>query len=228
MRWIAGRKVSGRIGTRDVYKFALVEGRNEIETHFVIDEELLGKFADTVKYASEGDWTEIFSVRNVLAIVGWVLDGGLLIVLVRYFIKDKKLADRVENGAKEASAKIIPEATKKSVLSATETIITPMFTQLTADNAEIRQAMNVFAKCFALSQEDTPEARKAILDELTTLKFGDAATLEGVKKYIDDAIAKYAQSYQETLAAIKNIGQQSQQMLDEEEPASPSDNGVQI
>lgn len=218
-------KISGQ------FSFILVEGENKITAKVVIDEELLGKLSGVVEKASNGDWTDVFSVRNILMIVGWILDGGLLIVIVRYFIKDKRLADSVTKTVQDTTAKILPEETKKHVLEATEKVITPLFTQIEADNAEIKMVMGVFIKCFALSQENTPESRRAILDELANLKLGDANTIEGVKKYIDEAIERYTKSYQDTLAAIKEIGQKNQDILDEseekiEEPKK--DNGTQI
>lgn len=218
--------------TRDVYKFALVEGNNEIDVKFIIDEELLGKLSGIVEEATNKDWANLFTVKNVVTIVAWLLDGGILIAVIRYFVKDKKLEEKLENNTKETLAKIVPDQTKAAVSECVEKTITPIFAQVQAHMVEIEQAMNVFAKCFALSQENTPEARKAILDELTSLKIGDLKLIDSVKTYIENLVAQQKADYQATLSAIREIGAKNQQVLDEtkveEKEEKVSDNGTQI
>ena len=63
-----------------------------------------------------------------------------------------------------------------------------MFTEMKADSVEMKKAMSIFAKCLALSQENTPESRVAILNELSELRISDAKTLEEVKSYIEERI----------------------------------------
>lgn len=216
---------------RDCYKFALVEGNNEIDVNFVIDQELLGKLSGIVEEASNKDWTNLFTVKNIITIVAWLLDGGLLIAIIRYFVKDKKLEEKLEKNSKETLQKLVPDQTKAAVTESVEKIITPLFAQTQAHMGEIEKAMAVFAKCFALSQENTPEARKAILDELTSLKIGDANTIEEVKKYIENLVAESAKTYQETLAAIRELGAKNQEIIDSTDAivgSTSDDDGTQI
>ena len=214
------------------YSFVLAEGENKILVKIGVDKELLGQFADIFEKVSTGNLDDLFSVRNIVAFVFWILNGGLLIAMVRYYIKDKRLAEKVEQGTRNAVSKVVPEETRKIVVSSIEKVITPMFKDIHAGNADIVQAMAVFAKCFALSQENTPESRKAILDELSGLKISDASTLETIKNYIDEAVAKYQLSYKEALEAIQNIGKQNEAILaennEDEEEEVPADNGIQI
>ena len=217
---------------RGVYKFALVEGDNKITVKFIIDEELLGTLSSIVDEAANKDWTNLFTVKNVITIVAWLLDGGILIAVIRYFVKDKKLEEKLEKNTKDTLTKIVPQQTKEAITECVERLITPIFAQMQGHMVEIEQAMNVFAKCFALSQENTPEARKAILDELTSLKVGDLKLIDSVKAYIENLVAQQNANYQATLNAIREIGAKNQQVLDETQSDSAeekvSDNGTQI
>lgn len=199
--------------TRGEYSFPLVAGENVITVSFIVDEELCGEFSDIVGEAADKDWTRLFSVENVVTIVKWILDGGILIALIRYYVKDKKLEKKLENKVQSTINEIIPETTKNTVVATVESVITPIFTQLEADNVEIRKALSIFSKCMALSQENTPESRKAIIDELSELKISDCKTLDEVKKYIDNVIAEHEKAYREALDAIAKISENNKAII---------------
>lgn len=218
--------------TSGLYTFALVEGENTITAKFVIDEELCGDLTNIIQQASNKDWTNLFTIENVITLVKWLLDGGVLIAMVRYFIKDKRLADKVENKVKESCEKIIPEATKNAVVENTKYVIEPMFDQVVQDGALARQLMGIMVKCMVLMQQNTPEAKIAILDEFEKLKgIVDLDSIANIKKYIEEAVAQHDKAYEETLARINSIGERHQESIEEpkEEPKSdPKDNGTQI
>ena len=192
--------------TSGEFTFALVEGENKITASFIVDEELCGALTAIVQEATEKDWTNLFSVENAIVLVKWVIDGGVLIAMVRYYIKDKKLANKLEHTTKETLKSVIPEVTKDTVLTTIKTVITPMFEETKADYIEIMKGLNVFAKCFALSQDGSADSKRAILDELSGLKIGDLETIGEVKKYIEDMVERHTKAYEETLAAIKELG----------------------
>ena len=201
--------------TNGEFSFALVEGENKISASFIVDEELCGALTKIVKEASEKDWENLFSVENIIYLVKWVLDGGILIAMIRYYVKDKRLEKKLEDKVQDTISKIIPEATEKTVITSIQKVIEPMFTELGADYVEIMKGLNVFAKCMALAQENTPESKRAILDELSGLKIGDLETIGEVKKYIEDMVEKHTKAYEETLAAIKEIGRKNEGFLDD-------------
>ena len=68
-------------------------GENKIEVEIVLDEALFGEFNTIAKQVEAKDWSNIFSVETVLRLVGIALNSGLLLACVVYFIKDKRLAD---------------------------------------------------------------------------------------------------------------------------------------
>ena len=81
--------------TSGEFSFALAEGENKITATFVIDEELCGDLSDIIREATEQDWNNLFTVDNVIVLVKWVLDGGILIAMIRYYVKDKRLEKKL-------------------------------------------------------------------------------------------------------------------------------------
>ena len=198
--------------------FALVEGENVITASFVVDEELCGIMSDIIQEAGDKDWSRLFTVENAITIVKWLLDGGILIALIRYYVKDKRLEKKLEEKVQQTINGIIPDTTKNTVLTTVEQVITPMFTEVKSDYVELMRAMTVFAKCMALAQENTPDSRRAILDELSGLKIGDLDTLGEVRKSIEEMVARHTKAYEETLAAIKELGLKQDGYVGETKP----------
>ena len=215
---------------RDTYKFALVEGNNEIEAHFVIDEELLGKMSTMVEEATNKDWTNLFSVKNVITLVAFVLDGGILIAIVRYFVKDKRLADKVEKKVETTVEKVVPEATKEVVLNAIKELIAPYFSQLQLGFNDIQEMLVVFCRCFALMQENTPEARIAITKELASLKLSDKASINMIEEKINNFIKDQGDKMAELVQKLGDIKTENQEIVEnsEEKAETPVDDGTQI
>lgn len=215
------------------FVFALVEGENVITSKFVVDEELCGTLTNIISQASEKDWTNLFTVENVITLIKWIFDGGLLIAMIRYFIKDKRLADKVEKATRETVAKIVPEETKKAVLANTQAVIEPMFNQVVQDGVLARQLMCIMVKCMVLMQQNTPEAKIAILDEFEKLKgIVDLESIESIKKYIEETVERHSKAWEETMARLNTISEHHEESLGEgeaiEEKPVNKDNGTQI
>lgn len=214
--------------TAGKFSFALIEGDNVVTSSFIVDEELCGTLSTIVAEAGEKDWTNLFTMENVITIIKWVLDGGILIAVVRYFIKDKRLAEKVEKSVKDTTEKIVPEATKQAVLEDTKALIEPMFEQVVQDGALARQLMCIVVKSMVLMQQNTPEAKIAILDEFEKLKgIVDADSIESVKKYIEESVERHAKAWDETMARLQKISDDHAPSADAGEEA-PKDNGTQI
>ena len=216
--------------TSGVYTFALVEGENKVTASFIVDEELCGELTTIVKEATEKDWTNLFTIENVITIIKWLLDGGILIAVIRYFVKDKALAKKLEEQVKKTTENIVPEATEKAVLENTKALIEPMFNQVVQDSVAVKQLMSIMVKCMVLMQQNTPEAKIAILDEFEKIKgVVDPTSVESVKKYIDELVSSHTKAYEETLAQLNNISEQHKKEIEKEkEDIVSKDNGTQI
>lgn len=204
------------------YSFVLVAGNNVITSHFIVDEALCGELTEIIKQLTNKDWTNLFSVTNVLTLIGWLLEGGLFIAIIKYYIKDKKLEKKLENSVRETMQTVVAEDVKKSTLKAVEEIITPIFKQSSAMNEELKRTMNTFSKCFALMQENTPESRRAVLDELSGLKLSDKELISEIQNYIEKVFEDAKISYQQNIESIKNIKEENQNIIGKKETENNS------
>lgn len=206
-----------------LYSFALVRGINTVTVKFAVNQELLGDLSIIFEQAQNKDWTRLFSVENIITLVKWVLDCGILIAIIRYYIKDKRLEKKIEEVVENILSKVLPNTLKEAVVEAIMKAVQPLFAQLQAQNVDLTNAMSVFAKCMALAQENTPESRTAILNELSKLNISDEATLNSVKAFIEKLFAENLQSYNEALAKIKEIGEANKAIM-EEKPVEEKSN----
>lgn len=218
--------------TTGVYRFALVEGENKISAKFIIDKELLGEMSTLVEQASNKDWTNLFSVKNIITVVAFLLNSGILFAIARYYIKDKKLEKKVENKIETTVSNVLPDASKKIILEALEKLITPYFAQIQATTADLQVVMATMCRCLALAQEGTPEARIAITKELSALSLSDNALItaiqEKIEKFMKEQGDKMAQILN-NLATIENNSEQIVEQANQEDKPSeePADNGTQ-
>ncbi len=208
-----------------LYKFALVKGVNTVTAEFVVNEELLGELSNIYSQVRDKDWSSLFTVENLIAIIKWVFDCGILIAIIRYYIRDKRLANKVEKGVKQSVEKIIPEATRETVIATVRDVLEPIFAQIKADNIEMSKAMSVFAKCMALAQENSTESRLAIIELLSQLNLSDEKTLAEVKSYIDRLFAEHLNTYNEVMSKLDEIGSKKEEAVEETETVETIDVG---
>ena len=202
------------------YSFALVEGENKVEAKFVIDEELLGEMSIIMEQAKNKDWTNLFSVENIVRVVSLLLSGGVLLAIVRYYVKDKKLENKLEKSVKDTVAKAVPEATKEIVVATIKDIVTPIFTELKLDSEDTKNALTVFSRCFALAQENTPEAKIAITKELSSLKLSDQASIAVVQKQLEDFMAKQNANFISILEKMQKMEETNKEIIEKSDVAS--------
>lgn len=195
--------------TKWVYSFVLAEGENKVEAKFAVDKELLGEMSIIYEQAMNKDWTHLFSFENVIRVIAFLLEGGILLVIARYFIQDKKIGDGVERGVSKTVSKIIPEVTKEAVIAETKEVLKPMFSEITAYQQDIIRVVGIMVKCIALMQEDTPDARRAILAELANLNIGDMQVIEQAKKFIDEYFAKKIADMEGIMSNLDKIIEQN-------------------
>ena len=217
---------------KGLYSFALVEGENKIEAKFAVDKELLGEMSIVYEQASNKDWTNLFSVENVVRIVTFLLNGGLLIAMVRYFIKDKRIQKNVEASVKSTCREIIPETTKQVVLEQTETVFRPIFEQTAGYQAEIVRVLGILVKCIALMQEDTPDSRRAVLAELANLNIGDMKVIDdyfnGKMSELDKIMGSLDAIIEKNKESADKVSGLLSESDEKQEYEDPEDDGTQV
>ena len=199
------------------YTFSLVEGENKITAKFVVDAELLGTFSEMYEQASNKDWTNLFTVKNVVVIVNFFLTSGILIAVVRYFVKDKKLEKKVEDKVEEIMKNLVPETTKQVILKNTEETLAPIFAKTSAYQEEIIRVLGALVKCVALMQENTPESRNAILNELSHLNISDNKVIDEAKAIIEQFAKEKMDNLNALLGKLDDITQKNKEVVDKVE-----------
>lgn len=221
--------------TAGVYKFALVEGNNTISVKFAVDKELLGEMSTMFEQASNKDWTNLFSVKNLISIIAMLFNGGVLLAIARYYVKDKKLEKKVENKIQEVVSKVVPEATKNIVLDALKELIAPYFAQIQATGADLQVVIATLCRCFALAQEGTPESKIAITKELAALNLSDNALITAIQEKIEKFMKEQSDKMANVLNDLAKIEHNSNQIVDnsndenvkDETPTETTDDGTQ-
>ena len=196
------------------FVFALVEGENKIEGKFVVDKELLGEMSIIYEQLMNKDWTHLFSVENVVRIVTFLLNGGLLFAIIRYYVKDKKLEKKLEETTESTLNKIVPETTKQVIIENTKEVLAPFFAEITANQEENLRVSASLTKCLALMQEDTPESRLAVLNELSQLNVGDKKLIEEAKEIINKYFADKITELNNVLAGLDKIIEKNKEVVE--------------
>lgn len=172
------------------YEFLLVEGENIITATFVVDNEELTSIANLLADAKDGEWDEIFTMSNLVQAIYWLLTtiftSGFFITL----LKTKKIKAETTKEIKTAVEAILSSKLGDSINTFLETTIVPLFEQYNIKINYTEETCKVLARCFALAQENTPEARLAIINELTKFKNTEQDLNEEVKKIINEEIER--------------------------------------
>ena len=85
------------------------------------------------------------------------------------------------------------------------------------DNEDMRNALTVFSRCFALAQENTPESRAAIIQELSTLKISDQEAIQNVKAQLDEFIKKQNENFVSILTKMQQMEDANKQIIENSE-----------
>lgn len=174
------------------YQFNLVEGENIVSAEFKVNNEKLSEIANLISGVKEDGFQSLFTVGNLLNFVSWIisilLSSGFFITLIRTRkLKSKTIDEIVEivTGTLESeNAKILKEFLDKLIGPALDTITLKM--------DAMDDCMKVFCRCYVLAQDNTPENKLAIINELTKLENNDEALTTQIR-----AIVKQEQKAQE-------------------------------
>lgn len=213
----------------DEYTFTLVAGENKVEVLF---DGITGINITDLKTI---DWASFLTVENLLTLITWVvtilLSSGFLITLIRSKKFKCKTMEEISQIVKETSSKSINEIWSEFL----DKQLKPILEKQGIQNNDIAAEMEVLVRCFLLSQENTPESRLAIAEELEKLRVSDKELGDKVKLMIDEAIKsneKKREDINKTLnevkQEIKNLDKAKEEKVETEVLEKDGDNGTQI
>ena len=187
------------------YNFTLVEGENVVVATFKVNQEEISYILGLIEKAKDGDWEDIFSLKNLFTIISWVISlftaGGLCLTL----LKKQKIKAKTAEEISAAVEEVTKGETSKAVNAFMEKILGPSFDMFGEKLKEINEMCASMARCMVLAQENTPEARLAIIQELSKTNEKAQDLAEEVKKIVHDEMSATEKEKQEKIDTLKDL-----------------------
>lgn len=196
--WVNDTEVTGT-SVDKIYSFTVEDGTPSYIVTALFDEQDNVKVTDL----STINWAGLLTVDNLIKLVYFALTlflgSGFFITL----LKSKKIQAATTGQITDTVTNILNEKTVETFNNFFDKTLTPLLTQYNIKFADMSTTMNTLLKCFTLSQENTPQARLAIAEELEKLSTNDAATTAKVKEIVNQAIADNQAKADANKAAIE-------------------------
>ena len=187
------------------YNFTLVEGENVVVATFKVNQEEISYILGLIEKAKDGNWEDIFSLKNLFTIISWVISlftaGGLCLTL----LKKQKIKAKTAEEISAAVEEVTKGETSKAVNAFMEKILGPSFDMFGEKLKEINEMCASMARCMVLAQENTPEARLAIIQELSKTNEKAQDLAEEVKKIIHDEMSATEKEKQKKIDTLKDL-----------------------
>ena len=187
------------------FTFAMVEGENLVSAVFEVNQDEIKYILGLVENVKDGNIKDLFTVKNLFTLISWAISlfmgSGFCVTL----LKSKKI--KAETAAEMSAA--VEAATKSEVAKGIGSFLSekfePSFNALSDSISEISKMCQTMARCMVLSQENTPEARLAIIQELSANSQKAESLAEEVRKIVHAEMELTEQEKQEKLDMIKEL-----------------------
>lgn len=186
------------------YSFVLTEGDNVVSVLYVMPDELAW-IRDNVQKAKEGDWASIFSLSNLSQIISWVIAGGGIIGLCFTLLKMKKTKTMTTEDVTKQITTLLKEQYGIVISDLFQQTLSPILDKILSGINDVEEVCKVLARCIVLAQENTPEARMAIIAELTNLKASDNDLIVKVRDLINTELQKNKAIEEEKAKTLKEL-----------------------
>ena len=181
--------------------YTLYNGEESVQ--FTInDDNIMEEYIEDEEHFDFGEWMEKYFTAEMIATVMSVLTS--LAVVLKLASSMKELAKKKAITTEEVCAKVVEtlETTnKESVNKSINELIAPLQKQV----GDITPVLNSFAKILALSQENTPESRLAILELIQSIGNVSAKIVENAKAEVENQIKEEQKDKQDTIELLENI-----------------------
>lgn len=193
-----------------IYTFTMIEGENKVSAEFEISQSEVSYILGLIEDAKNGNLEDIFSLKNLLTLISWVISlfmgSGFCITL----LKSKKIKAQTAQEISEA----VDAATKSEVAKGISAFLSeqfgPSFDALSTSINDISETCQSMARCMVLGQENTPEARLAIIQELSSKSKKAESLADEVKKIVHAEMADAEKAKQDKLDLIEELEAKNQ------------------
>lgn len=198
------------------YSFAISEGENKISVLYEVDDKQLEIIAKNIANIKNGDWEDVFTFENLAQIITWIItiffSGGFLTVL----LKNKKIQSKTTDDVIGITNNTIDSKFEQIINNFLENKLEPVLTKIDSKLVSTDDVCKTLARCFILSQENTPESRLAIINELTTLQKTSDDLSKQVKAVILEEVEKLAVIEEKKKETIKELEETNNSINPEE------------
>lgn len=187
------------------YQFELVEGANVLNVSFYIDDEEMENLASALAQVKDEGWKSFLTVENLIKVAYFVVmalfSSGFFLVL----LKNKKIKTKTASEISEAVDEAINSNNSKVTNEFFSSVLKPLLENVTGELGNQKNILLTVVRCMLLSQENTPEARLAIIKELTELNTKEEELAQEVRDLINAEIKKIEEQKAERDAAIQEL-----------------------
>lgn len=190
-----------------VYKTTLSIGGNVVEAKFKISDEKLQEIAGIINSIQNGDWKNVFTIDNVFKLINWAITLFCSIGFFKTLIKYKKFKTRSLEEVTNEVNESVKAKTAEAISIFLKEFFEPFLNTMNDKIDGIQESSKVLTKCFILMQENTPESRIAILNELEKIKSDENALTNTIKNLISEEISKNEEKAKQTFEKIEELKQ---------------------
>lgn len=207
------------------YQFVLVKGENVINASFVIDNETIEFITGLVGEVEESGIEEIFTMKNLFSLISIVLNSFFGIGFLLSLLKSKKLKAKTSKEIANDVEGTLEKKSAEAINNFLTNTFAPIFDKINSQMMEVDDVCKTLARCFILSQENTPESRLAIIDEITKLKKTNEELSEQIRTAINLEVAKNEEVKKQKKQAIEELKKQNEALTKDEK--SEKENSIE-
>lgn len=176
-------------------------GEEETETPKEDDTETKGDNTEEEGFDWKAWLEQWFTPQQVAMIMTWITYAATIIGMIYKFYQMAKEKNLTAENVKTLIMKELGDKVDESVKKQLESAVTSL--TKTAENQN--EVLALLTKVMALSQENTPESRVAILDLISRLGVVDKTDLDNVKASIENEVAEKKAQEEETNKSVDTI-----------------------
>jgi len=196
------------------YKFALASGENKISASFVVDEKLLGEFADIYVAAQNKDWKSLFSPQTLFILINFIVNSGIGFTLVSVFVKYKKSGSTDREEIISTIKEVVPAESKAIIADITQNLLAPIGKEID----EMNEALKKFLQAFLYSLDGTMESKEKIISLISGLDLSEKNSIDEMKQWFKNESTRIEEKTNEYKRIIAEMKEANAKALSETKP----------
>lgn len=195
------------------YQFQLIDGENVVSIEFNIDNEKLEEISAIINGVKEKGIKSLFTIENLLNLLSWFLSifmsSGFLITL----IKNKKIESKTTDKLSELYSNLTKKELGLIINKFLDGTVSKILDTQTLKIDKIDECIKALARCMILSQENSPEARLAIITELTNLNDDNEVLSARIRNIVKEEQAAQEQAIIERDRALEELKKSTEEIV---------------